>query len=99
MAINLVPGHQGNDAVLYTMVTARVTVHRDTLEAMSKDEKNVQFEIPLPFHVQPYVCRGDNLGVENAREGMDVGVYRHEEPNFQANNQFVWMLHMELSAY
>ena len=80
------------------MATARATAHSSVLENLSEDKKSPTFEIPLPFKVDPCFWRRNDFGIDNAGHGIDIGVYRHEDTNFQANNQYVWHLHIELSA-
>ena len=98
VALGLVGARFVDQTVNFTTATSRVTAHRDAIEHMSDDEKNPSFEIDLPFKVDPYFCRRDDFGIDNVGHGLDIGVYRHQDANFQANNQYVWILHIELSA-
>ena len=98
IATGLVDGRHVGQTINFTMATARATAHSSVLENLSEDEKSPTFEIPLPFKVDPYFCRRNDFGIDNAGHGIDIGVYRHEDTNFQANNQYVWLLHIELSA-
>ena len=83
-------------AATRTAGMARVTAHEDTLEAMTEDEKKLTFEVDLPFQVEPFFTTRDDWGNEGMMEGVQICVYAHEDPNFQAANQVVWIMHVEM---
>lgn len=91
-------GRQVEVMSTYTSAMERVNAHRDVLESMSDEQKHPTTEIDLPFRVDPVFCRRDDFGVENARHGIDIGVYRHEDVNFRASNQYVWILNLEMTS-
>lgn len=76
----------------------RVQAHRTKLETIRLEQHEKVRHISLPFEVDRAFCRRDDWGRDNATHGMEIGMYRHENPVMQANNQFVWILHIELSA-
>ena len=45
-----------------------------------------------------FFCRRDDWGRENMNDGIEIGLYQHEEATFRAHQQHVWILHLELSA-
>lgn len=76
----------------------RVQAHRTALETVRPEQQEKVRHIALPFEVDRAFCRRDDWGRDNRTFGMEIGVYRHEDPEMQANNQYVWILHIELSA-
>jgi hypothetical protein len=74
----------------------KLTVTLWRWSAPSKEEKVRSIE--LPFQCDRNFCRRDDWGRDNRTEGMEVGMYRHEAPEMHDNGQFVWILHIELSA-
>ena len=77
---------------------SRVQSHRNVLEQVIPEQREKIRHIKLPFQCDQNFCRRDDWGRDNLRHGMEIGVYRHEDQGMQNDNQFVWILHVELSA-
>lgn len=76
----------------------RSQAHRTALETVRAEQQEKVRHIELPFQCDRNFCRRDDWGRENHMHGMEIGMYRHEDPELQRNNQYVWILHIELSA-
>jgi len=76
----------------------RTQAHRTALETIRPDQQEKVRHIQLPFQCDRNFCRRDDWGRENRTQGMEIAMYRHEDADMQQNNQFVWILHVELSS-
>lgn len=85
-------------AATRTAGMSRVMAHEAALEAMPESEKKITFDIDLPFQVEAAFTTRDDWGQDGQCEGVQICVYAHEDPNFQATNQAVWILHVETVA-
>jgi hypothetical protein len=72
--------------------------HANELESIRKDQKQISFIIKLPFPVDSNFCRHDDWGHSNRAEGVSIGVCWHDNQEFCASNQAVWILHVELTS-
>ena len=89
----------GVQGVRETMAAAsRVQAHRTALEQVRVDQQEKVRHVALPFEVDRNFCRRDDWGNDNRTHGIEIGICRHENPEMQADNQCVWILHVELSA-
>ena len=79
-------------------LAARVQAHETALETIADDQRDVRFSIKLPFKVDNYFCNRDDYGNRDAAEGVSIGIYQHEDPAYQAANQCIWILHVEMTA-
>ena len=86
-------------AIAPTLAMSRVNSHETALSSIRNSESrgNFEVEIKLPFAVDPYFCTRDDYGVDGAARGSSIATYRHENANFHAANQFVWVLHIEMT--
>ena len=86
-------------AIAPTSAMARVNSHDTCLTNIRHSESrgNYEVEINLPFAVDPYFCTRDDYGVDGAARGSSIATYRHENAGFHAANQFVWVLHIEMT--
>lgn len=100
MAAGALGATAANDTnVRETMAAAsRVQAHRAALEVQRVEAEQKVMSIALPFQCDRHFCRRDDWGRDNRANGIEIGLYQHEDQNFQANNQHVWILHIELSA-
>lgn len=88
-----------NTGIRGTMhAAARVQAHRNALETLRTQHATQVYEIDLPFPCDHHFCRRDDWGYDNRCNGIDIGLYQHENMDFRTNNQYVWILHVELSA-
>lgn len=89
----------GTAQVRQTMAAAsRVQAHRNTLEGLRVATATKVVSIDLPFECDRHFCRRDDWGRDNMNDGIEIGLYQHEEPSFRTHMQHVWILHLELSA-
>lgn len=79
-------------------VAAWVQVHRMVLERIDPEQQENIYHISLPFEVDRAFCRRDDWGRDKGTHRMEMGVYRHENPDMQAQNPCVWIIQNELSA-
>jgi hypothetical protein len=78
---------------------SRVSAHRDELIAYKKKtEGKCKFNIKLPFPCDQQFCHFDDFGNNNMIHGMSIATYQHEDPVYQQASQYVWILHIELTA-
>ena len=77
---------------------SRVQAHRTALEQVRANMASKVWKVPLMFQCERQFCRRDDWGQENHREGMEIATYRHDNVEFQSNNQYVWILHIELAG-
>ena len=92
-------GPRGIPHVQNTISAAsRVQAHRTVLEQARVDASQKVYQIQLPFECDRQLCRRDDWGRDNHCQGLEIGMYRHEDADMQANNQLVWILHVELTA-
>lgn len=86
--------------------TSRATGHSEALKKIRPAQKKIVFEIDdLPFDVDPYFCNRDDWGMGPTAatplagsEGVQIAFYKHENLDMQHANQFVWILHLELTS-
>lgn len=89
----------GSPGVAETMAAAsRVQAHRTALEEVLPRQQEKVHHINLPFEVDRNFCRRDDWGRENRAHGLSIGLYRHDDANMRHNQQYVYILHVELSA-
>lgn len=77
---------------------SRTQAHRTALETIRPEQQEKVRHLELPFQCDRNFCRRNDWGRPNRANGMEIAMYRHEDLDMQANNQYVWMLHIELSA-
>jgi hypothetical protein len=78
---------------------SRVQGHANALENIGEEQKQISFIVKLPFPVDSSFCRRDHdWGHSNRAEGVSIGVNRHDNQEFWASNQAVWILHVELTS-
>jgi hypothetical protein len=77
-------------------VSNRVQSHEQALIGVRKSQSKITITIPLPFPIDVFLCSRNDFGHAGA-DPMSIGIYRHEDPTFQANNHFVWILHIEMT--
>lgn len=77
---------------------ARVQAHRTALEQVRVDQVEKVRHIPLKEKCDRHLTTRDDWGRENRADGVCIAMYRHDHPDFIANNQFVWILHVELTC-
>ena len=86
-------------AAMPTMaITARVQAHETALEEVRKEQAKVDFRIKSPVKVDRHFCARDDCGRAGQGEGMSIGIYQHENPDYVAAQQLVWILHVEMTA-
>jgi hypothetical protein len=76
----------------------RVQAHEQALLAICREQAQLTINIPLPFATDVFLCSRDDHG-GNGGEPMSIATYCHECPLFQAGNQFVWILHVEMTDH
>lgn len=78
----------------------RVQAHKDCLIEYKKKTKNqVELDIPLGCKVDKLFCRRDDFGRDNGNaRGLAVATYQHEDLIMQAANQYIYILHVEMTA-
>jgi hypothetical protein len=76
----------------------RAQAHRTALETIRPEQQEKVRHIALPFQCYRNFCHCDDWGRDNTSHGMEIGMYHHEDREFQSKNQYVWILHIELSA-
>lgn len=92
-------GRDGVNTVRETMQAAnRSQAHRTALETVRADQREKVRHIALPFVCDRNFCRRDDWGRDNRTHGLEIGMYQHEAQAMRDNNQYVWILHIELSA-
>ncbi|CAB9497191.1 expressed unknown protein [Seminavis robusta] len=74
----------------------RVTAHEESLQALTMKERVHEFTIDLPFEVEPDFTTRDDWGALGRARGVQIGMYRHDDPRFVHHNQVVWILHLEM---
>jgi hypothetical protein len=47
--------------------------------------------------VDSVFCWRDNWGRDNHADGVSIGVYKHDNLDFHAAHQHVWILHVEMT--
>jgi hypothetical protein len=77
--------------------TACVTGHEVALNTIRPLQMAIKTIIDLPFAVDTQFCSHDDYGRPGHADGISIGVYRHDDPDYQRNNQFVWILHVEMT--
>jgi hypothetical protein len=77
---------------------SHVQGHVNALANIWEEQKQISFIIKLPFPVDSSFCRRDDWGCSNRAEGVSIGAYRHDNQEFQASNQAVWILQVELTS-
>lgn len=89
----------GTVGITDTMIAAsRVQAHHTALEEVRPKQQEKIRHIPLLFEVDHHFCGRDDWGRENRALGMSIGLYCHDDAAMQAANQYVYILHVELSA-
>jgi hypothetical protein len=86
------------EAVEQTFVSSRVQAHENALQRVIPAQRRIRKVIKLPFPVDYNFCRRDDYGRDNTTEGITIATYMHDDPTFRANQQFVWILHIEMTA-
>ena len=74
------------------MANNRVVAHDTALQTIRTEQSKNSFQIKLPFAVDPYFCSRDDYGRNGRAEGITIGIYHHESPDYQQANQYVWIL-------
>ena len=82
------------------LALTRVNAHKDTLVeyAHKNDGDKYEFEIKLPVKVDRTFTARDDYGVEGRGVPLTIATYQHEDPLMQAANQYVFILHVEMTA-
>ena len=81
----------------FTQAGSRAAGHRAALDEIRPRQRKLTKELPLKFRCDQYWCRCDDWGRDNMVEGVTIGVYRHDDDDLHNNQQYVWMLHLELT--
>lgn len=86
------------DAVEPLLATARTQAHESALvSSIRKNQTPVIFKMKLPFAVDEYFCGRNEFGnMVPGATGIDIAFYDHESDDLP--NQFVWMLHLEMTS-
>ena len=79
---------------------SRVAAHGEAIKLYKKQTKgNISMKIALPFKVDKIFCRRDDFGIETGNApGLSIATYQHEDPGMRATNQYIYILHVEMSA-
>jgi hypothetical protein len=93
-----VPFARMPEAVEQTFVSSRVQAHENALQRVFPAQRSLRKVIKLPCSVDYNFCRPDDYGRDNTAEGITIATYIYDDPTFRANQQFVWILHIEMTS-
>ena len=77
---------------------ARVQGHREALQMARVDQEFILFDVKTLFKVDNYFCKRNDWGVDGDGHAICICTYQHDNVNYRAANQFVCILHVEMTS-
>lgn len=79
---------------------ARVSSHQQQVNKLypTEDKAKCIFQVDLPMEVDKHFTRRNDYGQDGAAQGLSIATYRHEHQAMRNANQFVYILHIEMTA-